>query len=144
MDRMTVAIEEFLKYDHRKEVAFGEGSIINWFEKNYKALGFEWIIKKQWNKTPDFIMLKDGKEVKVEIEFRSSDFIRHGHKLSEADFVVCCVKDVELDESIKVIPLNHIFISYDDEIYPNIDPFKKPVTSNDLRTVVDIWNKKQR
>ncbi len=39
------AIEEFLKSDPRKEVAFNEGDMVNWFEKSYKQLGFDKIIK---------------------------------------------------------------------------------------------------
>ncbi len=138
------AEEEFLKRDKRKMIAYGEGSIEEWFKKNYKSLGFDRILKKQWNKTPDFIMLKDGKEVKVEIEFRSSSFIKHKHKVSEVDYVVCCVKDVELDKSIKVISLNHIFISYNDEIYPAIDPCTRPVSVEEMRSLFDIWDKPKR
>jgi hypothetical protein len=139
--RMDAAIEEFLKHDKRTEVVFCESYIVGWFEKNFRSLGFEKILKKQHNKTPDFIVLKNGKEVKVEIEFKTSNFIDHKHKISEADYVVCCIKDVELDKSIQVISLNHILISYHDEIYPSIDPSKKIYTSDDLRFITDFWDK---
>lgn len=142
-DRVTVAEEEFLKHDKRKMIAYGEGSIMEWFKENYKSIGFEKILKNQWNKTPDFIMLKNGKEVKVEIEFKTSDFIKHGHKVSEADYVICCVKDVELDKSIKVISLNHIFISYNDEIYPAIDPCR-PATDEEMQKFAEKMFKNNR
>ncbi len=125
-----------------KKIAYSEGKIVNWFENNYKKLGFEKIIKKQWNKTPDFIMMKDGKEIKVEIEYLSSDFIKHRHKISEADVVICCKKDVEL-EGIEVISLEHIFIPYWTEIYPKINILEKKFSSDDLRFLVDGWNKKR-
>lgn len=137
------AEEEFLKRDKRKMIAYSEGSIEEWFKKNYKSLDFDKILKKQWNKTPDFIVLKDGKEVKVEIEFKTSDFIKHGHKVYEADYVICCIKDVELDKSIKVISLNHILISYSDEIYPAIDITRRPVSCEEMRELFNIWDKKK-
>ena len=132
------AIEEFLKHDTRTQVAGCEGDIIEWFQENHKSLGFEVILRKQWNKTPDFITLRNGKETKVEIEYRSSSFLKHRHKLSEADVVVCCVKDVELDKRIEVITLNHIFIDYWGEIYPAIDPTKpKPGDEDGMRALID-------
>jgi len=139
-----LAVEEFMRHDTRKKVAFGEDTIVEWFMENYKSLGFEKILKKQWNKTPDFIMLRDGGEVKVEIEHKTSSFIQHGHRVSEADVVVCCIEDVKLDERIKVIPLNQIFISYDEEIYPMIDPSRREFSPDELRDVVDMWNKKPK
>lgn len=37
----------------------------NWFTRNYRKLGFSEIIRKDIGIFPDFIMLKDNKEVKL-------------------------------------------------------------------------------
>lgn len=134
------ACEWFLKEDKkgRKRVACCEGGITLWFEKNFRKLGYSRILKKQHNKTPDFIMLRDGREVKVEIEFMASDFIQHGHRRDQADVVICCSKDVELEEGIEVITLDHIFVNYWGEVYPIIDPTKRKVTVEDMRELVEF------
>ncbi len=73
----------------------------------------------------------------------TKDFVKHGHKASEADIVVCCLKDLELDPRIKVVTLNHLFISFWDEVYPMIDPSRRLYSPDELRDVVDMWNKKK-
>lgn len=134
-------IEEFLKSDPRKEVAFSEGCIVDWFEKNYKSLGFDRILKKQWNKTPDFIMLKNGQKVGVEIEYLASDFIKHKHDPSTTDLVICCYEDTKL-KGVKTIALDYIFIPYYIEIYPKIDLTKKQFSPDELRSLVSGWERK--
>jgi len=96
---------------HKRIVAFSEADIDAWFVKNYKLLGFDKILKRQWNKTPDYIMLKNGKKVKVELEFKASDFILHKHSPKDVDIVYCGIKDVtlpvktvELSKYIKAVP----------------------------------------
>lgn len=93
-----------------KAIAYSEGYVTHWFESNFEKLGFEKILKKQHNKTPDYIMLKDGREVKVEAEFLSSDFIRHKHRVEDVDVVVCAKKDVTLP--VKVIELSDYMIAH--------------------------------
>ena len=61
-------------------------------------MGFSKIIKGDEGKFPDFIMLRSGKEVKVELETISSNFILHKHEPSEIDYVVCIKKDKELNK----------------------------------------------
>lgn len=69
----------------------------NWFKKNHMKLGIEKILKCDSKGCPDFIVLENGKKVKIEFEIKSSNFILHGHKRSEVDKVICIKKDVELD-----------------------------------------------
>jgi hypothetical protein len=86
-------------------------------------------------------MLRNGKEVKVEIEYLSSDFIKHKHKISDVDMVICCSEDVKL-KGVKVIALDNIFIPYWIEIWPKIDPMRKQFKPEELRFLVNVWNKK--
>ncbi|MBX4212403.1 hypothetical protein KW787_03050 [Candidatus Pacearchaeota archaeon] len=76
----------------------------NWFLKNYKKLGYSKIIKKDSGYFPDFIMLKDNKEFRVELETISSNFILHKHDVTKVDEVVCIKKDMDLGVKIIEIP----------------------------------------
>jgi len=67
-----------------------------WFRKNFNKLGYSKIIRKDMGIFPDFIMLKKGKEVKVEIETLSSNFILHRHDYRKVDEVVCIKDDFKL------------------------------------------------
>ena len=67
-----------------------------WFKKNFKKLGYSKIMKKNFGKFPDFIMLKKGKEVRVELETLSSNFILHRHDKNKVDEVVCIEEDIQL------------------------------------------------
>lgn len=67
-----------------------------WFEKNFKKLGYSKIIRKDNGKFPDFIMLKKGKEIRVELETLSSNFIFHKHDKEKVDEIVCIKKDVDI------------------------------------------------
>lgn len=70
-----------------------ENHIRRWIKEHYKELGFDTV---RGTVSPDMIATKDGKEVKVEIETRSSNFIKHGHPSNYADLVICAEKDCEL------------------------------------------------
>ncbi len=48
-------------------------------------------------------MLKDNKELKVELETLLSNFILHKHKENRVDEIVCIKKDIELKTPIKEI-----------------------------------------
>ncbi len=79
-----------------------------WFKKNYKKLGFSKIIKANSKCFPDFIMLKDGKEIKIELEIKTSNFISHKHPIEKVDKVICINKDVDL--GIPTMELNNFTI----------------------------------
>lgn len=59
-------------------------------------LGFSKIIRKDIGETPDFVMERNGKEVKVELETLSSNFSLHGHSLNKVDELFCLIKDEDL------------------------------------------------
>lgn len=82
-----------------------ESDLNNWFKKNYKKLGFSEMVRKDIGIFPDFIMIKDGKKVKVELETKLSNFILHKHPINEVDEIICVEKDVEL--KIPVIELKN-------------------------------------
>jgi hypothetical protein len=45
---------------------------------------------------PDFIGVKDGKKIRIEIEKRASDFLMHNREPKEYDVVYCLYKDSDL------------------------------------------------
>jgi len=73
-----------------------ENEFKKWFEKNYKKLGYSKIIKKDNGKFPDFIMLRKGKEIKVELETLASNFILHKHNPEKVDEIICIKKDIDI------------------------------------------------
>jgi hypothetical protein len=42
---------------------------------------------------PDCIAYRDGKRVRIEFEYRSSNFARHRHKAKDCDWIVCWLHD---------------------------------------------------
>ncbi len=74
-----------------------ESDFRNWFKKNYKKLGFSKIVQSNSRSFPDFIMLEDGKKVRVELETKSSNFIMHKHPVDRVDKVICIEDDFKLD-----------------------------------------------
>lgn len=80
-----------------------EREFANWFRKNFKKLGFSKIVRGDISRFPDFIMLRDDKEVRVELETIASNFIAHKHNINDVDEIVCLVKDVVLDKPTFVV-----------------------------------------
>jgi len=68
----------------------------NWFKKNYKKLGFTKILKYDSGNFPDFVVLENGKKIRIELEIKSSNFILHKHQASKVDKVICVKKDADL------------------------------------------------
>jgi len=93
-----------------KKIIRSELEFSQWFKKNFKKLGYEKILKKDSGKFPDFIMLKKGKGVGIELETLSSNFILHKHDKSKVDEIVCLKKDVDIGvptlevKSLRYIP----------------------------------------
>ncbi len=117
----------------KKRVIKNEKQFANWFRKNYRELGYSKIIRGDISKCPDFIMLKKGKEVRVELETVSSNFIAHKHSYGDVDEIVCLVKDIELKKPVKVVnELKYegnikVTLSLDSKIY---DGFQKYCNDN--------------
>lgn len=81
-----------------------EEQFSRWFVENYILIGFTQIYKQNRANFPDFIMIKDEKKVRVELETVSSNFIKHDHDASEVDLVICLVKDTELP--VEILEIN--------------------------------------
>tara|TARA_Y100000310_G_C20482744_1_gene715480 strand:- start:253 stop:735 length:483 start_codon:yes stop_codon:yes gene_type:complete len=81
-----------------------ELDLTNWFKQNYKKLGFSKIIKFNSSSFPDFIMLEGNKEIRIELEMKSSNFILHKHPINEVDRVICVTEDQKLPIPTIIIP----------------------------------------
>jgi hypothetical protein len=65
------------------------------FFTHHKELGFPYIVKAS-SKFPDVTAIdKDGETTYIELEYKSSDFILHGHSPEECDYIVCWEDDLE-------------------------------------------------
>jgi hypothetical protein len=108
-------------------IIYDESGFKEWFEKNYKKLGYSKIIKDNLGKFPDFIMLKDNKKLKVELETKSSNFLLHNHSLKDTDEVVCIENDKNLGintitaQGLTFIPKGRITITIEKELLKWID-----------------------
>jgi len=71
-----------------------------WFEKNFRKLGYLKIIKKDSGIFPDYIMLREDKEVGVELETLLSNFLLHKHSLKDVDEIVCVEKDIKIKKPV--------------------------------------------
>lgn len=81
---------------------YNESDLRAWFRQNFKELGFDSILRI--HEHGDYICTKNGKEVRVELELKSSNFLSHGHNPKEIDILVCVEQDV-------IIPVPTIIIS---------------------------------
>jgi len=80
-----------------------EFELKKWFEKNYKSLGYTKIVKKDDGTFPDFIMLRNDKKVRVELETMLSNFNVHKHNLNDVDEIICIKKDTNLNKAVITI-----------------------------------------
>lgn len=84
-----------------------EKELSKWFIKNHKSLGYEEIVRNNNGRFPDFTMKKDGKEIGVELETLSSNFILHKHNPKKCDEIVCVRNDKEIGiNTIEISELN--------------------------------------
>lgn len=110
-----------------------------WIFDNYNLLGFDSVVAWNKHKFPDFIMIKDGKEVRVEVETLSSNFIIHRHNPKEVDLVLCLVKNKEIPvRTIEISPFEltqktqSITVSVNTfELFKNFKGFLKDIKPND-------------
>ena len=121
-----------------------ESDLKNWFKKNYQKLGFTKIIRKDIGIFPDFIMLEEGKKIKVELEIKSSNFILHKHSIKRVNKVICIKKDAEL--GVPIIELNNFKLiefnkyshySIENQIYGLIKK-EKIVTTNEAAKKLNL------
>lgn len=79
-----------------------EINLDRWFRKNYNIFGFTDIVRSNIKDT-DYLCKYENRYFYIELEYRSGNFILHGHDSKSVNAVICYEKDVDLD--IPVIPL---------------------------------------
>ncbi len=79
-----------------------ESGVVLMFGRFYDMLDFS-SIRNANTRCPDCVAIKDGKEIRIEFEYKASNFLAHKHDPSKVDLVVCWINDREL--SIPVISL---------------------------------------
>ena len=79
-----------------------EHGVVLLFGRFYEALGFS-CVKTINRGFPDCVAIREGKECRIELEYKSSNFIQHKHDPSKVDMVICWEKDTDL--SVPVIEL---------------------------------------
>lgn len=84
----------------KKKVIKNESELKKWVMDNYRKLGYSDMVRKDIGECPDLIMLRNGKEVKVELETVASNFLSHKHPFGKVDEIVCIVKDMELEKPV--------------------------------------------
>jgi|TARA_B100001971_G_scaffold169823_1_gene161715 hypothetical protein len=87
-----------------------EREIVRWIKIHYKELGYEEIIKADEREFPDFVMLRNGKKIRVEVEIYSNYFLKHKHDIQKVDEILCIVDDAKL--SIKTIEIKQLRLWY--------------------------------
>jgi len=118
-----------MKSPSKKKIIKFEKQFAEWFKKNHKKLGFSRIIRGDIHKCPDFIMLRDGLEVGVELETIASNFILHKHDSSKVDEIWCLEKDIDLEKPIRVVTElvfkgpRKVTFSFNSELYKKFKEF---------------------
>jgi len=65
-----------MKYESERPIPENEMEVLYLFLRNHERLGFERILKIQ-TKLPDIIALRNGKVVRIEVEYLTSRFYQH-------------------------------------------------------------------
>ena len=116
---------------NKKRVIRKEAEFKKWFVENHTKLGFSKIIRKDIGICPDFIMLKEGKEVGVELETVSSNFLSHKHSLDDVDEIICIIKDMELGKPVTAVDElefvgnsnKKVTLSIEEDVYNNFQKY---------------------
>jgi len=98
-----------------------EEQFIEWFKKHYKKLGYSKIIRNHRKIFPDFIMERNKKVVRVELETLASNFLVHKHQIKDVDEILCLIKDVKLKKPTKKI--NGLKFLLKDKLTISIDKY---------------------
>ncbi|MBU0977929.1 MAG: hypothetical protein KKD18_05925, partial [Nanoarchaeota archaeon] len=86
-----------------KSIIKNEEQFARWFRKNYKKLGYSKIVRGDISRFPDFVMIRNGREVCVELETAASNFIVHKHNINKVDGIVCLVKERGLGKPVRIV-----------------------------------------
>ncbi len=112
-----------------RRIIRNEKQFAEWFKKNYKKLGFSKIVRGDISRFPDFIMIRNGKEVRVELETLASNFLLHKHPLNEVDEIICLRKDAKINKptiEVKGLPFDvnaKVTLSLSEEIYKQFQKY---------------------
>jgi len=83
LEDLLDAFNAFIPFKNESEFA-------EWFEKNFKLLGFKKILKKRAKSYPDYLMEDiKGNKLEVELELVGRDFLRHKHDPRKVDLILC-------------------------------------------------------
>lgn len=124
-----------------------EVELIHWIKEHYLELGYDKIISVNLHSFPDFIFLKDDKEIKVEAEIFASSFIKHKHDSKKVDEILCVIEDKKLP--VKTIKIKQLRMWFELEADELVDFFKEmpdsllvePKTGNIIDHFQDDWLK---
>jgi len=89
----------------KSNIIKNEEDLSKWFIKNYEKLGYTKIIKDNNGAFPDFIMLRNKKEVRVELEMHSSNFKIHKHNIDGVDEIVCLKRTANYNPQLRIIEM---------------------------------------
>jgi len=141
-----------------KKIIKNESEFKKWVIENYEKLGYSGIVRRDIGICPDLILLKNGKEKRIELETVASNFIMHKHSIDDVDEIVCIVNDVGLEKPVIVAEdlefegnsNRKVTLSLDSKTY---DEFRQYCEDNAimLSKKIEIWinefmqeNKKQK
>lgn len=79
-----------------------EAGVVYMFSRYHDYIDFYNIEMK--TTFPDAIAIRNGKKVRIEFEYKSKNFIIHGHDINKCDIIVCWVNDW-IDCPLEVIEL---------------------------------------
>lgn len=96
-----VTIYEGLRFKNERDFS-------NWFEENLSIFEFESIKQKNINSYPDYVLINNkGKEVRAELEFMSSNFIKHKHDSKGVDIIISVYTTENEIGGVPVLSLYH-------------------------------------
>jgi hypothetical protein len=80
--------------DRIKFIPTNEIQTREWFVDRLEE--FDYIILESQAACPDWILSKNGDEIRAEVEYRSANFIQHKHKANECELVICWIHNSKL------------------------------------------------
>lgn len=98
-----------------------EQGVVALFSKLSHELGYEF--KRIGNHCPDAVLEKDGHEVRVEFEYRSSNFQAHRHDPKLVDLIVCWQDDWAIP-TVPVLSLQ-MYLTLIGHRQPKVSPWRQ-------------------
>lgn len=81
-----------------------EETVVSLFHRFQNRLGFTKCEVRHIDY--DCLCMKEGKQVRIEFEKKSKDFISHGHKKDKVDLIVCWVDNIDEIFSVPILELS--------------------------------------